>query len=112
MEYDARTALVVVDVQNDFAHPEGSLYVAGAEEAIAAANREIERAQGAGALVAYTQDWHPEHTPHFARDGGIWPVHCVAGSWGSRLHDDLLADPSAPRVRKGIGGEDGYSGFT
>ena len=82
MEYGARTALVVVDVQNDFAHPEGSLYVAGAPQAIAAANREIERARESGALVAYTQDWHPEQTPHFARDGGIWPVHCVGGSWG------------------------------
>ncbi len=112
MEYGARTALVVVDVQNDFAHPEGSLYVAGAPQAIAAANREIERAREAGALVAYTQDWHPEQTPHFARDGGIWPVHCVGGSWGAELHDELLAPGDAPRVRKGVGGEDGYSGFT
>ena len=112
MEYDAHTALVVVDVQNDFAHPEGSLYVAGAEEAIAAVNGEIERAREAGALVAYSQDWHPEHTPHFARDGGIWPVHCVGDSWGARLHDDLQVAPDAPRVRKGTGGEDGYSAFT
>ncbi len=111
-EYGARTALVVVDVQNDFAHPEGSLYVAGAPQAIAAANREIERARESGALVAYTQDWHPEQTPHFARDGGIWPVHCVGGSWGAELHDELLAPEDAPRVRKGVGGEDGYSGFT
>ena len=112
MEYDARAALVVVDVQNDFAHPEGSLYVAGAAEAISAANGEIERARAAGALVAFTQDWHPEHTPHFARDGGIWPVHCVGGSWGAQLHDGLRAPPDAPRIRKGVGGEDGYSGFT
>ena len=112
MEYGARTVLLVVDMQNDFADPDGSLYVAGAAGAIAAANREIERAQEAGALVAYTQDWHPEHTPHFARDGGIWPVHCVGGSWGARLHDELVAPADAPRIRKGVGGEDGYSGFT
>ena len=112
MEYGARTVLLVVDMQNDFADPDGSLYVAGAAGAIAAANREIERAQEAGALVAYTQDWHPEHTPHFAQDGGIWPVHCVGDSWGARLHDELVAPADAPRIRKGVGGEDGYSGFT
>jgi nicotinamidase/pyrazinamidase len=49
-------------------------------------------------------------TPHFAKDGGIWPVHCVAGSWGAELHPDLVVD--GPRVRKGSNGEDGYSGFT
>ena len=112
VDYDARTALVVVDVQNDFAHPEGSLYVNEAGDAIAAVNEEIEHASAAGAVVAYTQDWHPEHTPHFAQDGGIWPVHCVGGSWGAQLHDDLTALDDAPRVRKGVGGEDGYSGFT
>lgn len=110
--YDARTALVVVDVQNDFAHPDGSLRVAGAEEAIAAVNEEIASALAAGALVVCSQDWHPERTPHFERDGGIWPVHCVADSWGARLHDALDAPADAPRVRKGAGGEDGYSAFT
>jgi nicotinamidase/pyrazinamidase len=64
----------------------------------------------AGAPVFYTQDWHPESTPHFEKDGGIWPVHCVADSWGAELHDDLRMD--GVRVRKGVGGEDGYSGFT
>ena len=83
-----------------------------AGDAIAAVNEEIERASADGAVVAYTQDWHPEHTPHFAQDGGIWPVHCVGDSWGAQLHDDLTALDGAPRVRKGVGGEDGYSGFT
>jgi nicotinamidase/pyrazinamidase len=58
----------------------------------------------------YTQDWHPPSTPHFAKDGGIWPVHCLADSWGSELHPDLLV--AGPSVRKGVNGEDGYSGFT
>ena len=59
-----------------------------------------------------TQDWHPESTPHFAKDGGIWPVHCVGGTWGAELHPDLDAADDAPLVRKGANGEDGYSGFT
>jgi nicotinamidase/pyrazinamidase len=108
--YDGQTALVVVDVQNDFADPDGSLYVAGGEEIVAAVNQEIDRALRAGALVVYTQDWHPETTPHFAKDGGIWPVHCVMDTWGAEFHPDLVV--SGPIVRKGSGGEDGYSGFT
>ena len=42
-------------------------------------------ALAAGALVVYTQDWHPPSTPHFAKDGGIWPVHCVRDTWGAAL---------------------------
>ena len=109
-DYDAATALIVVDIQNDFADPDGSLYVPGGEEILPLANEEIRRAVAAGALVVYTQDWHPETTPHFEKDGGIWPVHCVAGTWGARFHPDLAVD--GPSIRKGTSGEDGYSGFS
>ena len=108
--YDPRTALVVVDVQNDFADPDGSLYVRDADSVIDVANTEIEAARTAGALITYTQDWHPQETPHFAKDGGTWPVHCVAGTWGAELHPRLVV--AGQSVRKGTGGEDGYSGFT
>lgn len=110
--YGRRTALIVVDVQNDFADPHGSLSVAGAEAVVTAANREIAAAVGRGATVVATQDWHPEHTPHFAQDGGTWPVHCVGGTWGAALHPALELPATTPRVRKGAHGEDGYSGFT
>ena len=109
--FDARTALIVVDIQNDFADPAGALAVPGAERVIAAANELIGAAQAAGAFVVYTQDWHPERTPHFVTDGGPWPVHCVAGTSGAELHPDLRRT-GGPVVRKGEGGEDGYSGFT
>ena len=108
--YDAETALIVVDVQNDFADPAGSLYVTDGERVIALINEEIRKAQEAGALVVYTQDWHPETTPHFSKDGGVWPVHCVQETWGAQLHPEL--DVAGEVVRKGTGGEDGYSGFT
>jgi nicotinamidase/pyrazinamidase len=108
--YGHETALLVVDVQNDFADPSGSLYVQGGEAVVALANAEVEAAHDAGATVVYTQDWHPESTPHFEKDGGIWPVHCVADSWGAELHPDL--DVRGPVVRKGTSGEDGYSGFS
>jgi len=109
--YDARTALLVVDVQNDFADPSGSLYVAGGEQIVPIVNAEVERAREAGAQVVYTQDWHPEHTPHFQRDGGIWPVHCVEDTHGAEFHEDLLVADGRV-VRKGHDGRDGYSGFS
>ncbi len=108
--YDPATALVVVDVQNDFADPSGSLSVREGAAVIPVLREQLARADAAGALVLYTQDWHPEHTPHFAQDGGIWPVHCVRGTWGAELHPDLPV--LGPVIRKGANGEDGYSGFT
>lgn len=108
--YDPRTALSVVDVQNDFADPNGSLAVAGGADVVPFTNEQIRSAIDAGAFVVYTQDWHPPSTPHFAQDGGVWPVHCVRDTWGAELHPAL--DVRGPVVRKGTGGEDGYSGFT
>jgi nicotinamidase/pyrazinamidase len=109
-DYGPKTALVVVDVQNDFADPKGSLYVTGGDQVIPLINQEVERATAAGAFVVYTQDWHPPTTPHFKKDGGIWPVHCVGATWGAALHPALRIE--GPLVRKGSEGGDGYSGFT
>jgi nicotinamidase/pyrazinamidase len=108
--FDARTALVVVDVQNDFADPGGSLYVPGGEDVVQPIDDMVTRALEDGAVVIYTQDWHPPVTPHFASHGGIWPDHCVQGTWGAELHPGLRV--RGPIVRKGSNGEDGYSGFT
>src|SRR5688572_22524431 len=108
--HDASTALIVVDVQNDFADPAGTLSVAGGDAIIPALNEEIDATLAAGGLVVYSQDWHPASTPHFEKDGGTWPVHCVGGTWGAELHPALHVD--GPIVRKGSNGEDGYSAFT
>ena len=108
--YDAGCALLVVDMQNDFAHPDGALSVAGALEIVPVINAEIVDARAGQATVIYTQDWHPPETPHFKKDGGIWPVHCVRDTWGAALLPELEQD--GPVVRKGSDGEDGYSGFT
>src|SRR3990172_5115624 len=106
--YDAATALIVVDVQNDFADRAGGLYVGGGEAVVPIINAEVSRARAAGAPVFYTQDWHPPSTPHFAKDGGVWPIHCVRETWGAALHPDLAV--AGPVIRKGANGEDGYSG--
>lgn len=107
--YGRQTALVVVDIQNDFADPSGSLYVPGGEKVVGLANHQVSEARRHGAKVAYTQDWHPPATPHFATSGGPWPEHCVRGTWGAAFHPDLLL--AGEVVRKGTAGEDGYSGF-
>jgi nicotinamidase/pyrazinamidase len=108
--YDSATGLIVTDVQNDFADPAGSLYVAGGEEVVPVANRQIDVAAAAGALIVYTQDWHPSSTRHFRKDGGIWPVHCVRDTWGAAFHPDVAVVGDV--VQKGTGGQDGYSGFS
>ncbi len=109
-DYDATTALIVVDVQNDFTDPAGGLSVADAEAILPEVNARVAACRGAGGLVVYTQDWHPERTPHFVTDGGPWPVHCVRDTWGAALHPELVVD--GPVVRKGVDGGDGYSGFS
>jgi nicotinamidase/pyrazinamidase len=110
-EYDERTALIVVDMQNDFVDPDGSLHVLGGPEIVEPINAEIESAREAGALVVYSQDWHPESTPHFQKDGGVWPTHCVKNTWGAEFHPELNV-VDAPIVKKGSEGGDGYSAFS
>ncbi len=106
----SRRALVVVDMQNDFADPAGSLFVAGGDAIVEPVNAMIRATLESDGFVVYTQDWHPPTTPHFVDDGGVWPVHCVRDTWGAELHPGL--EVHGPVVRKGTGGEDGYSGFS
>jgi nicotinamidase/pyrazinamidase len=110
LDLGPKAALIVVDVQNDFADPRGSLYVRDAEVVIPIINEQVDAARTAGAFVVYTQDWHPPSTPHFKKDGGIWPVHCVKGTWGAQLHPDL--EVVGESLKKGTEGEDGYSAFS
>ena len=110
IDWTPLTALIVVDCQNDFADPEGSLFVTAGEAVIEAVNDAIADALVSSSPIFYTQDWHPEKTPHFKKYGGIWPVHCVAGTWGAEFHPALVQ--AGRVVRKGANGEDGYSGFT
>jgi nicotinamidase/pyrazinamidase len=110
VEYTDGTALLVVDVQNDFADPKGTLYVQGGEEVVPIINREIDRAQAAGVPIVYTRDWHPDETPHFAKYGGRWPVHGVHDTWGAEFPTGL--EVAGDIIHKAKGPEDGYSGFS
>lgn len=109
IELDAAAALIVVDVQNDFADRLGAVYVDGGERVVGVINGWVARALERSALVVYTRDWHPPITPHFSKYGGGWPQHCVRDSWGAEAPADLVV--AGPVVYKGMGGEDGYSGF-
>lgn len=90
------TALVVVDMQNDFVDPRGSLCVPGAEATVPVIARLRDRARSAGMLVVFTQDWHAPDDPEFA----LWGVHAVAGTWGAEVVPQLAPDPQDLVIRK------------
>ncbi|MCS6949270.1 MAG: bifunctional nicotinamidase/pyrazinamidase [bacterium] len=107
----ADTALLIVDVQNDFC-PGGALPVPEGDQVVPVLNQAIERFQQAGAPIIASRDWHPERSTHFAAYGGKWPVHCVQRTEGAAFHPDLRLPEDAIVVSKGMGeNEDGYSAF-
>lgn len=120
---DARTALIVVDVQNDFC-PGGNLAVAGGDEIVPLVNELGRRF----ATVVLTQDWHPAGHSSFASSHPgkalfemaampygsqvLWPDHCVQGSAGAAFHAGLDLAMAQAVIRKGCRSEvDSYSGF-
>lgn len=119
----ATTALIVVDVQNDFL-PDGALPVPHADQVIAPVNALIE----ASSVVVLTADWHPADHQSFASNHSgrkpfetiglsygeqvLWPVHCVAGSDGARFASALETDSADMILRKGTcAARDSYSAF-
>jgi nicotinamidase/pyrazinamidase len=105
------SALLIVDVQNDFC-PGGSLAVAGGDEVVPLLNRYAEAFAAAGRLVIADRDYHPGRTTHFVQFGGAWPPHCVQGTPGAEYHPDLALPEGTVHVIKGMGAEeDAYSVF-
>jgi nicotinamidase/pyrazinamidase len=108
---DQSPALLVVDVQNDFC-PGGALPVPQGDQVVPVLNRLAAHASAMGFPVYASRDWHPPDSRHFAVNGGAWPVHCVPGTPGARLHPDLDLPPGALIVTKDVGPSgDGYSAF-
>ncbi len=108
---DRQSALVVVDLQNDF-FPGGALGVQGANEMIPLVNEYIRLFHTRGFPVMATRDWHPPGHCSFTEQGGPWPVHCVQGSRGAQLHSDLVMPPGTLVISKGTDPKkDAYSGF-
>lgn len=112
------TALVVVDVQNDFCEG-GALAVSGGSAVAAGVTRYVAEAGDRYPVLVTSQDWHnplPDtNDGHFATGEPdyvtTWPVHCVAGTDGAALHPDLrIEHPNVLAVHKGQGRQD-YSAF-
>jgi nicotinamidase/pyrazinamidase len=105
------SALLLVDVQNDFCTG-GALAVPNSEQVVAALNRHIAAAEGRGIPVYASRDWHPAKTRHFKAHGGPWPVHCVQNTSGAAFHPALRLPAATIIVTKGARDDDhGYSAF-
>ena len=106
-----KSALIIVDVQNDFC-PGGSLPVPEGNMVVPALNNYIQMFQKSGLPIYASRDWHPEKTRHFKAYGGLWPPHCVQGTKGAEFHPDLKPAPSVIIITKGTDPEeDSYSCF-
>lgn len=110
------SALIIVDVQNDFC-PGGALAVPHGDEVVAPLNHLIEMMAARGGRVIPSRDWHPRKSRHFEEFGGRWPVHCVQNTQGAEFHPGLRLPTDAIIISKGLfmGGTsrevDGYSAF-
>ena len=117
------TALIVVDVQNDFC-PGGALAVGGGHAIVPVINALVPRYE----QVVVTQDWHPKGHASFASAHRghdpfdtmempygtqvLWPDHCVQGTPGAELHPDLEVTSAQLVIRKGWHQNvDSYSAF-
>ena len=117
------SALLIIDVQNDFC-PGGKLAVAGGDETIALINHLAQE----HTHVILTQDWHPaDHSSFASQHKGhapftqiempygpqtLWPDHCIIGSHGSEFHSALDMRKAELIIRKGFRRAiDSYSAF-
>ena len=90
------TALVVVDMQNDFVKPGGALVVPTAAATIPAVQRLLSLARGRGMKVFFTQDTHQEGDIEFP----IWGPHVLRGTWGWQIVDELAPQPGERVLEK------------
>lgn len=109
-----QTALLIVDVQNDFC-PGGALPVPDGDQVVKPLIKIAEDFGIKGYPVIISRDWHPEVTSHFKQYGGQWPVHCVQNTLGAEFHPEikkLIERIKAIVINKGmLPNQDGYSPF-
>jgi nicotinamidase-related amidase len=91
-----RTALVVIDMQNDLVQCGGSLLVPDAAATIPAIRRLLELARASRMRVVYSQDTHRQGDPEWE----IWPEHCREGSWGWEIVAELAPGVHDTVLRK------------
>ena len=100
MQPNSDLILWEVDVQVDFLHPGGKLYVPGAERLIPNIQRLVDVARRNGALLISSGDSHPPDDPEFK----VFPSHCVRGTYGAEVVPEGLAQrictvPNDPQVQ-------------
>jgi nicotinamidase/pyrazinamidase len=114
----SKTALIVVDVQNDFCEG-GALAVEGGIDVAREIGEYVQEYGDTYDLIVATHDWHQkppnDNGGHFALEGdpdfvNSWPVHCVQGTSGAELHPALHLPLRTVDIYKGVGRPD-YSGF-
>ena len=104
-------ALVIVDVQNDFL-PGGALAVPAGNLIIPALKQYIHLFKELQLPIIATRDWHPEYHCSFKESGGIWPRHCVAGTTGAQISNDLELPENTIIISKATTRDnDAYSGL-
>jgi nicotinamidase-related amidase len=94
----ARTAVLVINMQNDFVKEGGNLLVPDAEATIPAIKRLLDLARGNGMRIVYCQDTHRKGDPEWR----TWPEHCREGSWGWEIVTELaptVGDAVIAKVR-------------
>ena len=84
-----RTAVLVVDMLNDFLDVDGAMPLEGGEVLYEPQNRLIEAARRAGSPIVWVCDEHPPDDLEFTKRS----VHCIAGSWGAQIVPQLDARP-------------------
>ena len=98
MAFDpGRSAVVVVDMQKGFCHPDGSLYAPGSEDVIEPIAALLDDAREAGASVIFTRDVHPPEQfegSHYYDEFERWGEHLVEGSWEAEVVDGLAVEDS------------------
>ena len=99
----ARTAVVVVDMQNGFCHPDGSLYAPGSEAVIDPIADLVERGREAGTRLVFTRDVHPPEQfedAHYYDEFDQWGEHVLEGSWEAEVVEELPVDAADTVVEK------------
>ena len=109
---DDNTALIGVDLQNDFGDPKGSLYVKGGEKLGEISCMLADEFANMWDRVFWTQDFHPKNHCSFKDNGGVWPTHCVQDEWGSEIMFSVVPLEDDTFIFKGTDpAVDSYSAF-
>jgi nicotinamidase/pyrazinamidase len=111
LKVSGKTALIIVDVQNDFC-PGGALAVPEGDRVVPLLNKYIRIFQAHRAPIIATRDWHPRDHISFKPFGGIWPPHCIQDTPGAEFRHDLKLPGRSKIISKGTDAKlEAYSGF-